>query len=83
MPSQSKPTGAVIDTSLPPPKTTSPAVKAAQLFNKFTALAEQETEELANAPQSIARRYEEKRAKLREGVAADVLELLDRMRGEP
>ncbi len=79
MPRPEKP----IATDVEPPKKTTPAVKAAQLFNKLEQLDQQEKDELANAPASIRERFDYKRLKLREGVSPDVLALLDRMRGEP
>lgn len=60
--------------------TTTPGVKAGQLFEKLTKLDADERAELANAPQSIRARFEEKRQKLISGADPAVRLLVERMR---
>jgi hypothetical protein len=64
-----------------PRRATDKYAKAGQLARRLAALDEEESAELAASPSSIRSKFERKRAGVLEGVAADVKELVDAMRG--
>jgi hypothetical protein len=65
-----------------PKGTTTDAVKAAQLFNRLTALDADEAAELANAPASIRARFDERRQKELSKASESVKQLAEKMRGQ-
>jgi phage-related protein len=63
-----------------PAKTTTLGVRAGQVFERLSKLDREESAELANAPLSIRRRFEARRAKTLAKAGPDVAELVKRMR---
>lgn len=60
--------------------TTSDTHKAAYIVDKLSQIDTDEQEEIASFPASVRAKYERRRAKAREGVSAEVLKLVDKMR---
>lgn len=67
---------------MPTPKKTTPAVRAAQLYNRLLQLRQERDDEIANAPQSIALRYQKREAKMMARYSSEERELAERMMGE-
>lgn len=61
------------------PRPISPAILAARAFNRIEALITQRDAELANAPESIAARFQVKIEWARKDLDGDAAELLDGM----
>jgi hypothetical protein len=64
-----------------PKRTTDKYAKAGQLARRLAALDAEESAEIQASPSSIRSKFEKKRAGVLEGQPAEVVELVDAMRG--